>query len=412
MGKPKRAGRELAYVLTLPLTAAAGLVYLLIVAMGVLSSASGIGLPLLALCVPGARGLGAANRRLAGLAGVRVAKPAPLRLPAGLFNRLGTALGDAAGWRAIIHSLVRVPAAVLAFAAAAGLWGFGVILLACPLWWQAALFPALTPGGWPGALLASVIGLVLLLAAPAGVHLALGPERMLARTLLGPAPAAARIRTLEETRALAVDDAAAALRRVERDLHDGTAARLVTLAMSLDMVREELAEAGPSPRLDRARALLEGAHHTAKETLAELTDLIRGIHPAALDNGLEIALTTLAARSPLTVALDADLPERPSPAVETIAFFCTAELLANVAKHSGARRAEVELRARDGRLRLRVSDDGAGGAAISPHTDTPTGTGTGLRGLADRVRVVDGTLGLHSPPGGPTVVTVDLPLRA
>ncbi|GAA2414793.1 hypothetical protein GCM10010404_86230 [Nonomuraea africana] len=245
--------------------------------------------------------------------------------------------------------------------------------------------------------------MALLLLAPWGVRLALVPERWLARTLLGPAPGAARIRTLEQTRALAVDDAAAALRRIERDLHDGTAARLVALAMRLGMAQEELAEADHPERLQRARSLVDGAHREAKETLAELRVLTRGIHPPALDKGLEIALATLAARSPIPVALEADLPERPSPAVESIAFFCTAELLANVAKHSGARRAAVELRTRVGLLALLVRDDGTGGAMMD--------AGSGLRGLADRVRMVDGRLDIRSPAGGPTTVTVELPLH-
>ncbi|GAA4950221.1 signal transduction histidine kinase [Nonomuraea thailandensis] len=403
-----RIWRELGYTVTVPLMAALGLVHLLVVLTGVLASTYVVGLPLLAGCVVGARRLGAANRGLARtLAETDVPAPAPHRQGRGLLNRMGAALGDVAGWRAIIHAVVRLPAAALAFASAAGTWGLGLVLLTCPLWWQVPGLPA--PGGWAGALLLSVLGLGLLLLAPMVVHLALGPERMLVRKLLGPPPAQARIRTLEETRALAVEDAAAALRRVERDLHDGTAARLTALAMSLSMAREELAGAADPERLERARALIDGAHRGAKETLSELTDLIRGIHPPALDKGLEVALATLAARSPLPVDLDAELAERPSPAVETIAFFCTAELLANVAKHSGARQAAIRLRAQGGRLRLRVWDDGEGGAVVA---DGEPAAGSGLRGLTGRVRVVDGELAIHSPAGGPTVVTVDLPLRA
>ncbi|MEV4106629.1 sensor domain-containing protein [Nonomuraea sp. NPDC049695] len=384
-----RAWRELGYALAMPLMAGAGLIYLLVVLLSGLMAANIVGLPLLALSVRGARGLGAANRGLArALAGVRVPAPGPFRSEPGLLNWMMAALGDVAGWRAIVHSLVRLPTAVLAFAVAAGLWGGGLFLLVSPPWWPAV-----------------AAGPVLLLLAPWGVRLALVPERRLVRMLLGPAPGTARIQALERTRALAVDDAAAALRRIERDLHDGTAARLVTLAMSLGMAQEELEEAHEPDRLERARSLVDSAHRTAKETLTELRDLIHGIHPPALDKGLEIALATLAARSPLPVELDTDLPERPSPAVESIAFYCTAELLANVAKHSGARRASVEVRARDGRLRLLVSDDGHGGAAMDHET------GTGLRGLADRVHMVDGHLDLRSPAGGPTMISIDLPLH-
>ncbi|GAA3163244.1 sensor histidine kinase [Nonomuraea salmonea] len=226
---------------------------------------------------------------------------------------------------------------------------------------------------------------------------------MLARTLLGPAPGETRIRRLEQARALAAEDAMARLRRIERDLHDGTAARLVTLAMSLGMAQDELEQADESERLQRARVLVDSAHRSAKETVAELRDLIRGIHPPALDQGLEVALATLTARSPIPARFEADLAERPAPVIEAIAYFCTTELLANVVKHSGASHAAVEVRAHDGLLTLRVRDDGTGGAAI--------GTGSGLGGLAARVQTLDGMIDIHSPAGGPTVITVELPLH-
>ncbi|MEU1726245.1 histidine kinase [Nonomuraea sp. NPDC005692] len=319
----------------------------------------------------------------------------------GLLNRLGAAIGDVTGWRAVIHGLLRLPAAVIACAAAAGLWGGGLLLLVCPLWGHFSALAHLSPPGWAVAALVSAAGLALLLLAPRGVHLALAPERMLARTLLGPAPGETRIRRLEQARALAAEDATARLRRIERDLHDGTAARLVTLAMSLGMAQGELDQADQPGRLQRARVLVDSAHRSAKETVAELRDLIRGIHPPALDQGLEVALATLTARSPIPTRFEADLPERPAPAIEAIAYFCTTELLANVVKHSGARHAVIEVRVRDGLLTLRVRDDGTGGAAI--------GTGSGLRGLTARVQTLDGVIGINSPAGGPTVITVELP---
>ncbi|MEU4834363.1 sensor domain-containing protein [Streptosporangium sp. NPDC023615] len=429
-GAPLRgwAWRELAYALTMPLMILVGPVYLFVVVLSVLITTSVIGVPLLALVVLGARGLGRVNRALAGaLAGAAIPPPPALRSGPGVLDRLAAALGDVTGWRAVLHGVARLPAAALAFAAAAGLWGLGLVLLTCPLWWQnppfaagppwwrdsalAAALATVTPGTWSGALLMSAAGAALLVAAPWGLHLALAPERWAARALLGPTRGALRIRALEQTRTRAVDEAAAELRRIERDLHDGTAARLVTLAMRLGMAQEDLAHAAQTlpddtrdgyERLERARALVDGAHRDAKDTLTELRELIHGIHPAALDKGLEVALATLAARHPLSVTLEADLPRRPSPAVESIAFFCTAELLANVVKHSGARHAGVEVRERQGLLRLLVRDDGTGGAVM--------GAGTGLSGLADRIGVVDGRLAVHSPRGGPTVVTVELPM--
>ena len=156
--------------------------------------------------------------------------------------------------------------------------------------------------------------------------------------------------------------------------------------------------------LDRVLELVVAAHHGAKEAVTDLRDLARGIHPPVLDQGLGIALTTLAARSDLPVELGIDLPERPSAAIETIAYFCAAELLTNVTKHSGARHATLEAVHVPGLLRVRVSDDGAGGARVE--------AGSGLAGLAERVKTVDGRLQVSSPPGGPTVVAVELPSRA
>jgi signal transduction histidine kinase len=214
------------------------------------------------------------------------------------------------------------------------------------------------------------------------------------------------VRDLEQTRAQAVDDSAARLRSIERDLHDGAQAQIVAVAMKLGLAKEKLsgAEAGGDPDVQRALELVDTAHRTAREAINELRDLARGIHPPVLDRGLDAALSTLAARSAVPVDLIVDVPQRPSPSIETIAYFCAAELLANVAKHSGARRATLEAVHVPGLLRVRVSDDGYGGARLD--------AGSGLRGLAERVRTVDGRIEVSSPPGGPTVVTVELPSHA
>src|SRR5262249_6555870 len=147
-----------------------------------------------------------------------------------------------------------------------------------------------------------------------------------------------------------------------------------------------------------------GAHRGAKDALAELRSLVRGVHPPVLDNGLADALATLAGDSPIPVTIETDLPERPSPAIETIAYFCVAELLANAAKHSRASRADVGIAGTGRALTVRVVDDGVGGA--------DPGRGSGLAGLADRIGTVDGRLEVASPRGGPTRVTVELPLAA
>jgi signal transduction histidine kinase len=220
-------------------------------------------------------------------------------------------------------------------------------------------------------------------------------------------PLPRRVRELEQSRARVVDDSATTLRRIERDLHDGAQAQMVAVAMKLGLATKKLrglTDGTGQTDLDRVLELVAAAHRGAKEAVAELRDLARGIHPPVLDQGLGIALTTLAARSDLPVELGIDLPERPSAAIETIAYFCAAELLTNVTKHSGARHATLEAVHVPGLLRVRVSDDGRGGARVEARG--------GLAGLAERVGTVDGRLQLSSPPGGPSVVTVELPSHA
>ena len=220
------------------------------------------------------------------------------------------------------------------------------------------------------------------------------------------AQAAERARELEERRARVVDESAARLRRIERDLHDGAQVRLAALAMTLGEIKENLdAAAGVAEDDDaRTRMLVAVAHRNAKETLTELRDLARGIHPPVLDRGLGTALAALAETSPVPVELEAGIAERPSPAIAAIAYFCAAELLANVAKHSGASRATVSVADQDGRILMTVTDDGSGAACLAP--------GGGLAGLRERVQAVDGSLRIDSPPGGPTAVTIELPGHA
>jgi signal transduction histidine kinase len=295
---------------------------------------------------------------------------------------------------------------------AAGFWLAGLFYLTYPLW-QA--FAGAGPGlgsGHPVHLAASFLfvplGAALLLAAPWLTHAMSELDLILIRGFLG-APAedtavlTERVKNLEQTRAKAVDDSAAKLRSIERDLHDGAQAQLVALAMKLGLAKEKLDDVAP-PDITRVAQLVDDAHRNAIEAIAELRTLARGIHPTVLDNGLPDALTTLAARSAVPVEVVMDIPERPSAAIETIAYFSAAELLANVGKHSGARHATLEAVHVPGLLRIRVTDNGHGGA--SPVQDG------GLRGLVERVRTVDGRLDIDSPPGGPTVVTVELPSHA
>jgi signal transduction histidine kinase len=342
---------------------------------------------LLSVSTPGVRGLATASRNLADRF---------------LGERIATAADDKPAWRARGYLAMKLPVSVLALVP----WAGGLALLTVPVWWARGQPPDQVNG--VAMMLFVLAGAGALLAAPWLTNAVLAMDRWLMRALLGPASLAERVRELEATRAHAVDDAAARLRSIERDLHDGAQAQLVGLAMKLGLAREKLgggAETGLAPAdLERAAELVDAAHRSAIDAITDLRVLARGIHPPVLDNGLADALATLTARSAVPVQLVADIGSRPSAAIETITYFCAAELLANVAKHSGARHATLEAVHVPGLLRLRVTDDGRGGA--SPEA------GGGLCGLADRVRTVDGTMVISSPRGGPTVVTVELPSHA
>jgi signal transduction histidine kinase len=219
------------------------------------------------------------------------------------------------------------------------------------------------------------------------------------------AAAAERTRQLQEQRAQAVDESASRLRQIERNLHDGAQVRLTALAMMLGEVKESLeARSGGEADGDRNRQLVAAAHRNAKETLTELRDLARGIHPPSLDRGLRAALKSLAETCPLPAGLDVTTSARPSPAIEAMTYFCAAELLANAVKHSGAGHITISVTDEDGGLKMAVGDNGCGGAIFRP--------AGGLAGLVERVRTVDGSIGIDSPAGGPTLITVSLPEHA
>jgi signal transduction histidine kinase len=222
----------------------------------------------------------------------------------------------------------------------------------------------------------------------------------LARVILGPRqdPALAqRVRHLAETRAETIDASAAEIRRIERDLHDGTQARLVAMGMALSAA-EDLLDTDP----EATRKLLVEARQASSKALAELRALVSGVHPPVLaDRGLVDALRALALDSVARVEVDADRIGRPPAPVESAAYFAVSELLANVTKHAGARQAQIEIRYGQGMLAICVTDDGRGGA--------DPGRGTGLKGIERRLAAFDGTLVLSSPPGGPTVVQLEIP---
>jgi signal transduction histidine kinase len=252
----------------------------------------------------------------------------------------------------------------------------------------------------PEALGASAVGLVLVGVAPWVTIGTVAAHGWLARRLLSPSAGdqlAERVQALTESRARVLDVAALERRRIERDLHDGAQQRLVALALALGMAQRKL-ESDPTD----AGQLVAEAHEEAKRALAELRDLVRGIHPAVLtDRGLDAAISALAGRCPVPVEIDVRLPARLPETVELTAYYFVAEALTNVARHSTATSVRVSAALDAGRLLVEVEDDGVGGASWK--------AGTGLQGLADRLTAMDGVLGLQSPAGGPTVVSMEVP---
>ncbi|MEJ8635192.1 sensor histidine kinase [Streptomyces sp. MS2.AVA.5] len=389
--------RAAAYLASSVLTGVPALVLLCVA--GVLSFVL-VGLPLLVL---GGLGLAAVERRR-----IRIVDPtvavSPHRTPdePGIGAWLRVRLTEQATWRelahALLHALVLWPLDLLAVLVAVGL---PVAAVAAPLQLavdghEARVVKTVLVTGYPQAFAAAAAGLVLLavLLYPLGAFA--GARAALTRALLAPREGELTSRLLEVTRSRArlVDAFEAERRRIERDVHDGAQQRLVALTMTLGLARMD---APPGPLADR----LARAHDEAGQVLTELRELIRGIHPPVLtDYGLGPALADAADRSAVPVDTRAELPRLDS-SVETAAYFAVCEALANVDKHSGARSARVTAEHGHGRLTVEVRDDGRGGAR-------PAG-GSGLTGLADRIAVLDGTLTITSPPGGPTLLRVEIP---
>jgi signal transduction histidine kinase len=380
-----------------------------------------VGLLLMTLGLRVSRRLGSLHRRLAArLLGHRVDAPPRFQPGTGILGRLDRRLRDRVAWRSIGYSLAKLPVAAVQLYTVT-LLGFGLVNLSYPVVWllfrqgsgrspMTAVIPVPFGGSfqvftWLGTFPVAIAGAACVVGAAWLARAINLGDRRLIRGLLGPSSMAQRVSELERTRALAVEDSAAVLRRVERDLHDGAQMRLAALAMNLGMAREKLGDDDEQPDNATVRELIDAAHRNATDALADLRDLARGIHPPVLDSGLASALASLAASSAIPASVTADIGQRPAPAIETIAYFCAAELIANATKHSYANQVKINIYTeRSSVLRLEVTDDGIGGADAA--------RGSGLAGLAQRVSTVDGRIDVSSRPGGPTAVTVELPLKA
>jgi signal transduction histidine kinase len=354
-----------------------------------------------------AAGLGRVERtRVASLLDVDLAPPYPPLPPGSWWSHLVQRVRSGGRWREIGYLLLLLPLGVLTFTVAAVTWCGSLALVGLPFY--AGALPGGTAKFWlfeigPGAgavglAALGVVGVVLI--APWATTAMGAASRFVARHLLGPPrheALEARVEELDASRAAALDSAEAERRRIERDLHDGAQQRLVALGMDLGRAKEKF-RTDP----DRALELITSAHEEAKEALTELRHLVRGFHPAILeDRGLDAALSSVVARCPVPVALAVDVPKRPPAPIESTIYFIVTETLANVAKHSRATRASVSITRRADKLVVEVADNGAGGARTVP--------GSGLAGLAERVSAVDGRMHVVSPAGGPTSVIVEIP---
>lgn len=367
-----------------------------------------VGLAVLAVLLHVSRWLGAVERgRARWLLGLEVAEPVrPDRRGLGLVDHVRVTLRDGVAWRAVAYLVVRFPLGVLASVATLTSWYVAVSLVTSPVWGPLIPASAVQYGvgfdsvvdTWWEYTLAFLLGMVALALAPRVVGLLAGSSRWVVRSLLGPG-VGARIQQLEGQRSSAVRSADVDRRRIEQDLHDGAQVRLTALAMHLGLAREALAEGADR---DRVAELVEEAHVQAKVALREIRDLARGIHPAILtDRGLEAALVSMVGRLPVPVELEVDVATRPSPAVESIAYFVAAEALTNAVRHADSATVGVRVVCERDDVVVEVRDRGRGGADPA--------SGTGLANLRARVEAAGGDLSVQSPVGVGTLVRAVMP---
>ncbi len=406
-----RTWKEAAYALVaLPLGVAWFTLFLTLLTTSLSLIVFVIGLPLLAATLWLARIASRAQREVAGaLLGARIPGP-PVTTPnARPFRRFLQPLIDLSTWRALAYLLIfAFPVGLTLFIATVVLWSVALTSVTAPAWYfwippenRGDVFGTVIDEPWEWLAVVGG-GLLLVFLTPWIIRALTAFDVLLMRALLGPTQhelerAAARS---AEQRDLAVASATEDRRQIERDLHDGAQARLVSLAVDLGRARRRLEEGGPQ---EEATELVRSAHEEAKQALVEVRDLARGIHPAVLtDRGLDAALSSLAARSSVPVSLRSEIGgERPPEQVESAAYFVVAEALTNVGRHSRAEHAAVSVVRDADVLLIEVRDDGVGGA--------DAGGGSGLSGLRDRVGALGGTLVVDSPQGGPTAITAVLP---
>ena len=376
-----------------------------------------LGIPILFSAFLGVRRYAARERRRTErLTGIQIQPPYRETRPEGLPGKILAHISDPATWRDTLHMALSAMFGVAWLVTVLTAWAVMLASVSLPIWfrWLPNHRVPISQSGGVAFYISTDPGIIALCTASAVTVWFLSPALLELETriqvgfgtgLLGLSRTELERReaSLRVSRGQAVSAAETERRRIERDLHDGAQQRLVALAMDLGMAKSKLKSGRESDNAAAAKLVAE-AHEGVKLALSELRDLARGIHPAVLtDRGLDAALSALAARSPIPVETEGALTWRPSPEVESAAYFVASEALANMAKHSEAGRAWIELEHRAGHLRMTVGDDGIGGADEA--------AGTGLSGLADRVAPLDGILSVSSPIGGPTLIVMEIPCK-
>ncbi|PSK93765.1 signal transduction histidine kinase [Murinocardiopsis flavida] len=397
--------RLLAFSLLFTVLSVTGTVLLALTLLAGFLSAIWLGLPLLVLVATLIRRYTGAVRRILGEFLPDGPIPSPYRPTNNttLRRRISSTLTDPAYWRDLAWLALNATVGLVIAAVPAALFAAALDSVAGLYYHQFLTDP------WIVAVhITSPLAAILLLPQAAVLFFLfwlLAPPCLtayarLSRLLLAPTETmrlSARVTHLATSRAETIDAQASEVRRIERDLHDGAQARLVSLGMSLGMA-EDMLERDPQT----AQRLLTEARESTRVALTELRDLVRGIHPPVLvERGLDGAVRAFAVAQPMPITVDIDLPGRPADPVESAAYFAIAEILANTLKHANADRAWVRINHGRGRMVMVVGDNGTGGATAAP--------GTGLDGIRRRLSAFDGTMSLVSPKGGPTIVTMELP---
>jgi len=380
-----------------------------------------VGLPVAALLLVGAREAGNLVRLSVNTTvGTRIEAPMPITRAKGFWGFVKWALTDSQVWRAIAYFVVNLVYSVFAFSVSVTFLALGLGASTYALWIGYLPLQQIDDGTWhrgaqlmpnrfvesPNEIaLFAVAGIIVLLYAWPPINNWLGrAHAALAAALLGPTQGSVQRYLLEDEKLRTAEHSALRMRDIERNLHDITQAQLTAIAIKVGDAKERLQS---GEQADTVLNSLSSAHETAKSALADLRGLVQGIHPAALNDGLEVALTTLAASAPIKVDARMGIHGDIAESVEAAVYYSAAELLNNVAKHSGATGAALMARSNKGVLEVIVEDNGRGGAQLN--AEHAHGSGTGLQGIAQRLRSVNGTLEINSPEGGPTTIRFAVP---